>query len=107
MAMSAGLGNLKLEYDANKNPAIFQQLCELKLEEVIHQARQPVSNCQHALKHSCFSCLSFAAVQLSWDLMVSCGKPCVSRLSLHNFEYAKCRQEALHATMQCTQGEAA
>lgn len=38
LAASAGLGCLKLEYDANKNPAIFQQLCELKLEEVIDQA---------------------------------------------------------------------
>ncbi|KAA6424617.1 MAG: hypothetical protein FRX49_05826 [Trebouxia sp. A1-2] len=30
-AFHAGLGSLKLEYDANKNPSIFQQLCALQL----------------------------------------------------------------------------
>ena len=34
----AGLGSLELEYDANKNPAIFQQLCELQPDAVILQA---------------------------------------------------------------------
>ena len=37
-SFDAGLGSLQLEYDANKSPAIFQQLCELKLNEVITQA---------------------------------------------------------------------
>ena len=35
---AAGLGSLKLEYDANKNPSIFQQLCALQLNTVIQQA---------------------------------------------------------------------
>ncbi len=35
---TAGLGSLKLEYDANKNPSIFQQLCALQLNTVIQQA---------------------------------------------------------------------
>lgn len=35
---AAGLGSQKLEYDANKNPAIFQQLCALQLNRVIQQA---------------------------------------------------------------------
>ena len=38
MSTVVGLGSLKLEYDANKNPAIFQQLCELQLDKVIQQA---------------------------------------------------------------------
>ena len=37
-SFAAGLGSLQLEYDANKNPAIFQQLCELQLDKVITQA---------------------------------------------------------------------
>lgn len=36
-AFHAGLGSLKLEYDANKNPSIFQQLCALQLNTVIQQ----------------------------------------------------------------------
>lgn len=38
MLLDAGLGSLQLEYDANKNPAIFQQLCELQLDLVIEKA---------------------------------------------------------------------
>ena len=34
----AGLGELNLEYDANKNPAIFDQLCDLQIEDVISKA---------------------------------------------------------------------
>lgn len=40
MLAVVGLGSLKLEYDANKNPAIFQQLCELQLDKVIQQASE-------------------------------------------------------------------
>lgn len=36
-AAHAGLGSMELEYDANKNPEIFQQLCRLDLKQVIHQ----------------------------------------------------------------------
>ena len=41
--ISAGLGCRKLEYDANKNPEIFQQLCELQLQDVIKQASNTVA----------------------------------------------------------------
>ena len=37
-SFDAGLGSLQLEYDANKNPAIFQHLRELQLDKVITQA---------------------------------------------------------------------
>lgn len=37
VAANSGLGSLKLEYDANKNPQIFQQLCQLDLKQVINQ----------------------------------------------------------------------
>lgn len=36
-AAHAGLGEMKLEYDANENPEIFQQLCQLDLQQVIEQ----------------------------------------------------------------------
>lgn len=36
-AAHAGLGSMELEYDANKNPDIFQQLCRLDFKQVIHQ----------------------------------------------------------------------
>lgn len=36
-AAYTGLGSMELEYDANKNPDIFQQLCRLDLKQVIHQ----------------------------------------------------------------------
>ena len=36
-AAIAGLGSMELEYDANKNPEIFQQLCQLDLKQVIIQ----------------------------------------------------------------------
>lgn len=36
-AVHAGLGSMELEYDANKNPDIFEQLCCLDLKQVIHQ----------------------------------------------------------------------
>lgn len=36
-AAYTGLGSLKLEYDANMNPRIFEQLCQLDLKQVINQ----------------------------------------------------------------------
>ena len=34
----AGLGEMKLEYDVQKNPAIFDQLCKLKADDIIDKA---------------------------------------------------------------------
>ena len=49
-AANAGLGSMELEYDANKNPEIFQQLRQLDLKQVIVQV--PTDTC----------CLSLSSV---------------------------------------------
>ena len=33
----AGLGEMRLEYDVTKNPAIFDQLCRLKAADIINK----------------------------------------------------------------------
>lgn len=40
----AGLGEMKLEYDVQKNPAIFDQLCKLKADDIIDKASARVTS---------------------------------------------------------------
>lgn len=47
----AGLGEMKLEYDANINPAIFDQLCMLPAEQLIDKAGESAV-IRHAHMHS-------------------------------------------------------
>lgn len=52
-AADIGLGSLNLEYDANKNPEIFQQLCQLDLKQVINKVTAEPPRLAKAIHTSC------------------------------------------------------